>query len=294
MQNYLDELSAEGKSEKTITTYSTVLHKFSEWLEETTGSSDTGKITPMDIKEFKQHLTTILDRKPATTNKYLVAIKGFLEWATDGKLTPTNPARKIPLVEKQQMAPKWLEQTEQYKLIRTVEQERNPFKMARDMAIIQMMLQAGLRVEEVSNLEIKDVTINCKSGQVIVRQGKRGKYREVPLNKDLRDSLKEYLEVRKDHKYGGSNHLFVSERSPNMTTRAIQHLVEEFGYRAKIEGLSCHQLRHSFCHNLILAGTGIEKVAMLAGHASLESTRVYTIPSEKELQIAVEKISFTE
>jgi len=294
VEKYLAELITEGKSDKTITTYRTALKQFIKWFAESTDNTVIEAVTPLDIKEHKQHLVAVQKRKPATVNKAIVTLKGFFEWAVENDYIPINPTKKVKLVEKQQAAPKWLERTEQLKLLRAVEQEKNGFKQVRDKAIILMMLSAGLRVEEVTNLELPDVTVNGRSGSVTVRQGKREKYREVPLNKDVREAIKDYLLERDKHKHSHSRFLFVSERSEQMTTRAIQHLTKEYGYRAKIDGLTCHQLRHTFCHNLILAGEGIEKVAILAGHKSIETTRVYTIPGERELQTAVEKISFVE
>ncbi len=291
---YLGELEGDGKSGKTIVAYRTVLNQFISWFSGSTDTTDIEKVAPLDIKEYKQYMVAVLKRKPATVNKAIVTLKGFFEWAAENGYIHMNPTRKIKLVDKQAAAPKWLERNEQNKLLRAVEQEGNLFKQARDKAIVLMMLAAGLRVEEVTNVELADVTVNSRSGSVVIRQGKRDKYREIPLNKDVREAIKEYLGQRQSHKNSDSQFLFVSERSHKMTTRAIQHLIKEYGYRAKIEGLTCHQLRHTFCHSLILAGEGIEKVAMLAGHKSIDTTRVYTIPGEKELQSAVEKISFAE
>lgn len=290
IKRYLGELYESGKDEKTIISYRTTLNQFYEWFMDGNGHTDIDKITPMDIKDFKQYLIVTKERKPATVNKALVTLKGYFEWAVDNNLIKINPARKIKLQEKQKLAPKWLERNEQNKLIREVEKEKNDFKKARDMAIVQIMVQAGLRVEEVANLVVNDMQVNCKSGKVTVREGKRDKYREVPLNKDAREAIKDYQKVKENHKYKDSQFLFVSERNPQMTVRAIQHLIERYGESAKIEGLTCHILRHTFCHNLIAAGEGIEKVAILAGHSSLESSRIYTVPGQRELQNAVEKI----
>ncbi|MGE5371934.1 MAG: tyrosine-type recombinase/integrase [Solirubrobacterales bacterium] len=294
IENWLTELHNDGKDEKTIIAYRTVLNQFSTWFEQTSGDSDLSKVTQMDIKDFKQYMAATLGRKPATINKALVTLKGFFEWAMENGFTPSNPARKVKLVEKQALAPKWLERSEQNRLIRAIEQEKNQFKKARDLAIVQVGLQAGLRLEEICNLGISDVTVNGRSGTVIVREGKRGKYREVPLNADIRVALKDYLKERETHKYGDSERLFIGERNPLLTPRAIQHLIEEYGRKAKIEGLTAHKLRHSFCHNLMDAKVGIEKVAMLAGHSSLESTRVYIVPGKRELQATVETIAVTD
>lgn len=291
IDNFLKELSKEGKSKSTLYTYKIALNQFLKSFQDTNDYQDIDKVTPIDIKEYKQYLQVTLERKPATINKALVILKGFFAWAAELGIININPARKVKLVEQQSLAPKWLDRNEQNRLLRTIELEKGLFKQFRDKAMVLLMLMAGLRVEELTRLMLSDITIGGRSGNVIVRRGKRDKYREIPLNKDIRYALTEYLEQRSAHKYKDSPKLFVSERSPKITTRALQHLMKEYAYKAKIEGLTCHALRHTFCHNLIVAGEGIEKVAMLAGHKSIETTRIYTIPGEKELQSAVEKLA---
>lgn len=291
VKKYLDEIEADGKSEKTIIAYQCVLKQFIDWFEETNGNSKIDNVVCRDIKDFKATLMNIQRRKPATTNKAIVVLKGFFTWAVENGFIQVNPSRKIKLVEKEQAAPKWLEKTEQSKLLREIEKEKNSFKLSRDKAITLIMMDAGLRVEEVADLEIDDISVNSRSGNVVVRQGKRDKYREVPLNKDLRESLKAYLDKRKSHKFAGSEFLFVSERADRMTTRAIQHMIEGYSYQARIEGLTCHTLRHTFCHNLVAAGERLDIVAELAGHKTIDTTRIYIMPSNKEKQAAVEKIA---
>jgi len=232
IEKYLNELEVDGKSDKTIVSYNTSLKQFFKWFYDSTDQDQIENVTPMDIKQYKSYLVSVLKRKPATVNKALVTLKGFFSWATENGYISVNITRKTKLIEKQKAAPKWLEKTEQYRFLRTIEQEKNDFKRVRDKAITQLMLGAGLRVDEVANLELQDITINCRSGIVTVRQGKCNKYREVPLNKDVRTALKDYQSLRNSHKYGDSLYLFISERSPKMSNRGIKHLCEEYRYKA--------------------------------------------------------------
>ncbi|NPV51795.1 MAG: site-specific integrase [Candidatus Methanofastidiosum sp.] len=137
MEKYLGELIQDGKDKKTIISYRTTLKQFINWFEETNGYTDIEKVTPMDIKDFKQYMITIKDRKPATVNKALVTLKGFFEWTTENNLTSINPARKIKFVERQKLAPKWLERNEQNRLLREIGKEKNDFKRARDLAMVK-------------------------------------------------------------------------------------------------------------------------------------------------------------
>jgi len=300
IEKYFSELRDEDKSEKTIASYRTALKKFIEWFDNENNNTDIRKVTPMDIKFYKVYLEK-LKRKPGTINKQLIILKSFFQWAVENDFINASPARKIKLVEKQQLAPKWLEKNNQSGLLREIERAENKytngdntFKTRRDKAIFSLMLKSGLRVEEVVKLEMDDVVINARSGKVVVRHGKRNKYREVPINNDVRIALREYFEKRKDHKYSYSPFLFISERGINLTTRAIQYLLKTYAEKINLGNITCHQLRHSCLHSLVEAGVGLEKVKDIAGHKSLNSTMIYTVPGEKELQDAVELISESE
>ncbi len=79
-----------------------------------------------------------------------------------------------------------------------------------------------------------------------------------------------------------------------MTPRGVQFLLQKYAEAAKLDDVSPHSLRHTFCKNLIDAGVGLEKVATLAGHESLETTRRYCEPSRHDLQQAVDLIGESE
>jgi site-specific recombinase XerD len=232
-----------------------------------------------------------LNRKPATINKALVVIKKFYYWCSDEGLIQSSPADKVKLVERQQQAPRLLERPEQFRLRRAVLQVKNEFSRLRDMAAILLMIGAGLRVEEVADLTVNDVQVSQRKGKVIVREGKRGKYREVPLNSEARKAIVDYLSVRDCNNYATAKAQFLGQRGA-LVSRAIQHIIEKYGRQAKIEKLTAHRLRHTFCHELVTDGERLDVMARLAGHKSINTTALYTTPGEKDLANAVEKISW--
>jgi site-specific recombinase XerD len=290
LNRYLEFLKANDKSNSTVKTYQGELLKFNTWVQE---HELVGllQITPIDIQEYRRDMQS-LKRKPSTINKALVVIKNFYRWCSEEGLVQSSPADKVKLVERQQQAPKWLERSEQLRLKRAVFQEKNEFNRLRDMAAIMLMIGAGLRVEEVVDVTVDDVLIAERKGKVIVREGKRGKYREIPLNVEARKALVDYLSVRSTNNYAGDDKaMFLGQRGP-LVTRAVQHMVEKYGQQAQIEHLTSHRLRHTFCHELVAAGERLDVVARLAGHKSINTTALYTTPGEKDLADAVEKISW--
>lgn len=122
----------------------------------------------------------------------------------------------------------------------------------------------------------------------MVRGGKGDKFRTIPLNLNARNALKAYLSVRP-----GVNHdyLFVGQKGHWLRPPGIYYLVKKYGHEARIENVSPHTLRHTFGKNLVDAGLSLDRVATLLGHSSLNTTRIYTVPSQADLQDAVESIA---
>jgi site-specific recombinase XerD len=108
------------------------------------------------------------------------------------------------------------------------------------------------------------------------------------LPKELRESLTEYLLEN-----AGILSLFGSQRGDQLSVKGVQHLCATVGKKAGIDNLTPHILRHTYCHDLVSKGVAIEMVAQLAGHANIETTRIYTQPGEREMQAAVEKLGFS-
>lgn len=289
LERYVLYLKENDKSAVTIKTYMGEVKKLNVWILGQ-GLRDLLMVTPVDVQEYRRNLQG-LQRKPATINKALIVLKDFYRWCVEESFVATSPAQRVKLIERQPQAPKWLERSEQLRLKRAILQGKNEFNRLRDMAAVMLMMGAGLRVEEVIDLALSDVEISERRGKVIVREGKFRKYREVPLNAEVRQAITDYMAVRGVNKYGDVKILFLGQRGP-LVTRALQHRVEKYGEQAKIEDLTAHSLRHTFCHELVAAGERLDVVARLAGHKSINTTVLYTTPGEKDLANAVEKISW--
>ena len=295
---FVAHLRARDRAERTVDSYIRDLRAFARWFEQTNGEEfSPERVTPLDVREYRQHLVQ-RGRKPATVNRKLAALRVFFAWARREGLVSANPTEDIRLVPQVESPPRWLSRQEQYALRREVQAavqlaERKTdvarFRARRDAACIALMLNAGLRVEEVSLLRMDDLELNARSGKVVVRKGKRGKYREVPLNAEVRKALRAYLEVRPET---DEPRLFLSQTGQPLGTRAIQRAVERLARRAGLEGVTPHVLRHTFGKNLVDAGVSLDRVATLMGHSSLDTTAIYTRPGEQDLAQAVEKISW--
>ena len=289
MLDYINFLQNEHKNLKTIEAYSKSVTEFQKWYSETTGQEFHPEIiTSLDIKDYISWLATSQKQLPRTINKKLGGLKSYFNYLVDEEIITVNPTAKVKSkkISTLQKSPRWLTRHEQARLLHCIEKNKNPLKRARDYAIAQSMLQAGLRVFEVAALDLVDIDLRRKT--LTIREGKGGKMAILPINKDLHKALASYLEVRESDE----DALFISAKGSRLTERGIQHQFRNYFDQINLHDTTIHSLRHSFCKNLLDQGVDITVVAQLARHESLDTTRGYVVPGESALRMAVEKINW--
>ena len=283
-QNFEKSLIDAGKSAHTIRAYMADLHDFMHWFETTTGERfDASAVGPRDIVAYRQHM---MDggKRPATTNRRLVSLQRFFRWAHRRQIVAESPFEALDSVRVRRqanIAPKWLTHRDQLALLRAVRRHGS----RRDLAMLQLMMSAGLRVSEVVNLKLADVQIGERSGAVTIRSGKGNKYRQVPLARDARHALARYLAQRAEHETG---FIFLGQRGP-LSIPGVQYVVAKHAYRARLSHVTPHTLRHTFGKNLVDEGVSLDQVAALLGHETLDTVMIYTRPSQDDLEKAVRK-----
>jgi len=284
-----ESLAREDKADKTIENYLRDLRHFSYWFTQTNseGFSPT-LITPLDIKDYRRYLMVQLRAKPATVNRRLAALHRFCLWARGKGLITDDPTEAIKGVEKERhLAPKSLNRNQIHPLIRATQRYGN----RRDVAIVQLLRNTGIRVSELANLRLSDLAISDRKGRIVVRWGKGGKYREIDLNADARQAIGDYLEVRPNV---SDDHLFIGQRGTGLSARAIESLVTKYAGWAGLQRVTPHVLRHTFGKQLLDAGENLVTVATLMGHSRLDTTAIYTRPNAQDLEKAVERLAETE
>ena len=181
--------------------------------------------TQLDIANFKRWASQ--NYKPRTVQLNLIQLSVFFKWLVSRGEIPDNPCQHISPVTVQQEAPKWLERNEQNMLIRAVRKHGDQ----RELSIITLLLHTGIRVQELCNLRLGDVYLSDRKGHIVIQSGKGGKYREVPLNFDARKTIEDWHKVRKGGKVNSESDLvflFQTQRSFQMTTRAVQFICQKF------------------------------------------------------------------
>jgi site-specific recombinase XerD len=237
------------------------------------------------VRDYKAFLKTTRKARPTSVNLSLAAIDHFYRFLGLGR--PNVRREGLP-----QQAPRALDKEEQKRFLRAVER----YPSARDRAIALLLFYTGLRVGECVTLNLDDVLLSARKGMVIVRSGKGGAYREVPLNSEARNALQVWLEERgrripsaREIKEKAKTAFFLNRQGYRLSARSIDLLVRKLGHDAGLEAeISAHILRHTCLTNLVRNGNDLVLVAEIAGHKRLETTRRYSLLSAKDRLTAME------
>jgi integrase/recombinase XerC len=288
---FSEHLQSLDRSPATVRGYLTDLSVFIRWLEGQ-GTSSLETLTAADIRFYRQHLINT-SAAPQTVNRKLAAIAAFGNWAAQTGLLPANPAINIKSVGTIAQAPKWLDKKQRANLIQVVRDDLQIARLRyprlwvlrlRDAVVVTLLLNTGLRVSELANLKTSDLLLTERKATLTVRAGKGTKQRVLPLNKDARQMLEQWLAVRPQIK---DDALFIGQRGEKLKVRSVQCAVSRLAELAGLSDVTPHTCRHSFAKSLLDSGVTLEKVATLLGHESLDTTRLYVTPGEKDLEEAV-------
>lgn len=278
---YTDALDRAPLDGNTRRTYVSQVRGFLAWLED----SDSAGTTALSeynrdgaVRDYRTHLQTVLRRKPATINLALAAISDFC--VRTGLGEPKAARLDLP-----QTAPRSLNEAENTRWLRSV--ERRP---SRDRVLAYLGRYAGLRISERVGLNLADVQLSARKGLIKV-WGKGGKFREIPAHPLLHQELSTWIYDERPGWPGaaGTDALLLNYRGDRLGTRGADKILDEIAAQAGVsEDYSSHVDRHSFATELLRdRGVDIVLVAELLGHARLEETRRYTLPSAEAKAAAV-------
>ena len=259
------------------------LKSYFKWFEDVNGEPFSLKrCSSMDIIDFRSFCQNRGLAVGRVTRK-LCTLKQFLKTAKSEGLIEKNPAESVKHLAQQTLAPRGLTQPEARKLLKEIELRGS----LRDMLIVQLMIGAGLRVSEVSNLQVQDVHISERKGYIDVRHSKARKTRQVPLNAKLRALLTKYIETTKP-----TGKLFFGQRG-ELSIAGIQQLVKRYAEKAGLKTTHSHSLRSTFAYAYLQANpSDIVGLAQILGHQNINTTAIYTRHRLDNLQERVEGIPY--
>jgi integrase/recombinase XerC len=220
--------------------------------------------------------------EPATIHRKLSTLNTFFLYLQREGHLEKNPMEKVQVPKRKKVLPKFFRQEELVTLLEELSPEME-FTKFRDLLLIDLLYQTGMRVTECTNLRDKDVDF---SGFFIKVQGKRNKERIIPLSLETVRNLELYINKRNTF-FTGKNlsNLFVTDRATPIYSRWVYRKVQSLLMsHARGEQVSPHVLRHSFATHLLNQGADLNAIKELLGHSSLAATQVYTHNSFEKLK----------
>jgi site-specific recombinase XerD len=310
VQQWLHDLQSQDRSTNTVRSYRSGVRRFLMWYEtEECRPLDLADLTPIALMTYRNALQHTQARATSSVNLQVAALRSWCAWLTDHGYLVTDPAARLRFIgQTGHTGPRGLKDREVNALLREAQRTRHP---ARDYAILQMLLQTGMRIGECAALRLYDVQFKERHGAVLIRGGKGNKARTVPLNGSIRKALAEYVAPRlgvapsleavtavwprRQHPEDAAA-VWLSQKGGALSMPAIRAMIDLLVRDCSSRGLvppetSAHTLRHTFALSYLKQYPGdLIGLATLLGHSSLDTTRIYGQPSAEQLADRVDRL----
>ena len=281
-----------GASPHTVRSYRSDLADFVEYLEAVSADDPGGRAAPppaansVDIALLRSYLASLHERGLGRTTaaRKLAALRSFYRYLGRIGAVERDPARAVRAPKTPRRIPQRLELGEVEDLLHAPDPATARGK--RDLAILELLYAAGVRVSELVGLDLDDLQRKARILRVL---GKGGKERVVPFGEVAADALGDYLSARGELAAAGagSEAVFLNARGGRLTDRSVRTIVRRYLGEAGIAHLAGkatpHTLRHAFATHLLDRGADLRAIQELLGHASLATTQKYTQVSTARL-----------
>jgi site-specific recombinase XerD len=260
-------LLAGNKSPRTVTTYLSALKALEAHL---VAQGHTAEAATIDRHAMEAFLMDRMEYyRPASVSVEFRALQQFWKWAVEEGEAEANPMARLtpPIVPEE--PPAVLTDDEIGRLLSAC--AGHGFADRRDMTILRLLLESGMRRAEVTNLKLSDVDLKDATALVL---GKRRRPRVVPFGKKTSHALDRYLRVRSLHSHADSAALWLG-RAGRMTDSGIHRVVKARGAKVGLPGLFTRQFRHTFAHLWQVNGGSESDLMRLAGWRSPQMLRRY-------------------
>lgn len=259
-RQFVDDLKKKGRSTATILAYNKDVDQLIEFISPKKITT-ADKLTTQHIEDFKQSLSKANYTAKSISRK-LNSIKTFCRFLIAQKHIKDNPAGPVSHPKYEIKPPRILTKME-YRSLRDVCRDD-----IRIHAIIELLLQTGIRIGELANLELNDIDTD----KLNIKAYESHSQRHVPLNKPAQQALAAYLKIRPKTK---TKHVFVTKNGRRFLIRNIRTAIDRYFKLSDIKNAKVNDLRHTFIAHQLEAGTPLTLISKLVGHKRLSTTEKY-------------------
>ena len=264
-------LQKKERSSFTITAYKTDLEQFAKFL----NGKLIEKISTKDINKYQKHLIRENNLTEKTASRKLNGIKTFFKFLISQGILKKNPSEGVNYPKVESKAPKRLSQIE-YKAIRdTARHETKSF------AMIELMLQTGIKIGEASRLKLENVNLNSNSPHIFIKENQSNESRIVELNQPAIACLSEYMKNRAKTR-NDEGWLFQTRTGKSIHPRNMRSSLNRIFKKAGVKGATVNDLRNTFICHQIENGMSLKTLAKIVGHKHTSSTELYLQTTERK------------
>jgi len=261
-QQFIGHLKGKSRASATILAYGKDIEQLVDYLQDL-GKTDPNEISTPDLQEFMQKLASE-SYTPKSISRKTNSTKTFFKFLKTSNLITSDPATDLEHPKFENKPPRILTKLE-YRALRDA--ARSDIRM---LAIIELLLQTGIRIGELAKLRVEDIDLENLTLHVPPFEDTRE--RTIPLNKPAAEAVKNYLPQRAKT----PNHaLFVTKTGRPLLIRNIRTAVDRYFRMAGIKGAKLNDLRHTWVAYQLQSGVPMTMVSKLAGHKRLSTTEKY-------------------
>ena len=261
-QEFIDHLKDKGRAGATILAYGKDIDQLISFAQKQ-NLSQVNQITSETIEQFKKSLED-QNYTPKSISRKINSIKSFFRFLkTEGQIN-LNPAIEVSHPKVELTPPRILTKLE-YRALRDACRQDE-----RISAIVEILLQTGVRISELANLTLEDV--DTSNNKLTIQTTTPHETRTIPLNQPALNSLEEYLKYRPKT---ATKNLFVTKTGRPFLIRNIRAAIDRYFKLAGIDNAKVNDLRHTFISEQLSAGTPLIYVSKLVGHKRLTTTEKY-------------------
>ncbi len=277
---YLD--AEKGCSPATIDAYGSDLRLFLAFLQDDGCCPDLAHVTAEVLRRYLARMS-VAGLSASTRARRLYALRSLWQYLETVGLISDNPCRKVAAPRRRQRLPNYLSVHECTRLLIACDGNHYVDLAFRDRAILAILIYQGLRRAELLGVQVGDVDLDAMT--LLVRRGKGGRSRLLPLAERAADALTDWLEIRPDC---ANSALFVTRGGRAMSVIDLQRMFRRTVARAGLrDGITLHTLRHTFATMLLREGVDVRTLQRLLGHASIETTALYLHVDTEDLRRAI-------
>jgi site-specific recombinase XerD len=261
-----------GRAAATRKAYLSDVAAFAEWMSRSAVDDPAG----VDRMHLRRYLASLGTRRlaRATVARKAAALRCYFAWLTRQGRIDADPTRSLRAPTGGGRLPRVLSSGEVAALL---DVDAPDALARRDLAVLELLYAAGLRVSELCGLDRGDVDLRARTVTVL---GKGGKQRRMPIHDTAAEALRAWLDDGRDEMSGPPEAVFVNRRGSRLGPRDVRRILD----RRAASPTHPHALRHTYATHLLDGGADLRVVQELLGHSSLATTQVYTHVSKERLR----------